>query len=221
MAASLSEDEIARELEGYQVVLPPPALKQLACYLDLLLRWNRRINLTGHRDPRQIVRRLFGESLYLTRVVDLRGWLVDVGSGAGFPGLALKLAAPELRVTLIESRGKKGAFLKEVVRRCDFYYVDVVVERFQSWARRLVTAEKPTLITTRAVKVEGKFLDLMRAVLPEQGKAAFLTTAARAAEIRESSPGWDWSAEFRIPQAADGIVLVGAKIPTVAVSTLQ
>ena len=221
VATCLSEHEIARLLEDYQVVLPPPPLTQLACYLDLLLRWNRRVNLTGYRDPRQIVRRLFGESLYLTRVVDLRGWLVDVGSGAGFPGLALKLAAPGLRVTLIESRRKKGAFLKEVVRSCSFSYVDVVVDRFESWGRRLVTAEKPTLITTRAVKVEGRFLDLMRAVLPEQGKGAFLTTAARAAEIRKSSSGWDWSAEFPIPQRADGIVLVGSKISTLAVSDIE
>ncbi|MGH9862105.1 MAG: RsmG family class I SAM-dependent methyltransferase, partial [Candidatus Acidiferrales bacterium] len=96
MAALLSEPEIAAELAAYQVVLPPEGLTQLRSYLDLLLHWNRRVNLTGLREPRDIVRRLFGESLFLTTVVSLRGWLVDVGSGAGFPGLALKLAVPEL-----------------------------------------------------------------------------------------------------------------------------
>lgn len=212
MAASLSEHEIAGELADYQVALSPPALKQLACYLDLLLRWNRRVNLTGYREPRQMVRRLFGESLYLAQVVELRGWLVDVGSGAGFPGLALKLATPGLRVTLVESRSRKGAFLKEVVRRCGFSNVDVVVDRFESWALRLAAAEKLSLVTTRAVRVETALLDLLRAVLSEEGKAIFLTTKVRAGEIRKLGWGWNWSSEFRVPQATNSVVLVGSKI---------
>ena len=140
MAAPLSEAEIARELAGFGLQLPPPAMAQLSRYLELLLQWNRRVNLTGLRDPREIVRRLFGESLAISRAVELRGWLVDVGSGAGFPGLALKLVAPDLRVTLVEARQKKCAFLKEVARQCGFAGVDVVAERFEGWVGRV--AEK-------------------------------------------------------------------------------
>ena len=84
----LSTRDIAAELAPFGVELTGKELEQLSAYLELLLRWNRRVNLTGLRDPRTIVRRLFGESLYLSRIVELRGWLVDVGSGAGFPGLA-------------------------------------------------------------------------------------------------------------------------------------
>jgi len=211
VAGSLSEPEIASELADYQVALSPPALKQLACYLELLLRWNRRVNLSGYRDPRQMVRRLFGESLYLARVVELRGWLVDLGSGAGFPGLALKLAAPELRVTLVESQRKKGAFLKEAVRSCGFSYVDVVVERFESWAGQLQGEERPSIITTRAVRVEEGLLKLMDGVLAERGKAVFVTTAARGSEIRKLAPGWMWSREFPIPHAINAVVLAGLR----------
>ena len=211
MAASLSEHEIARELASYQVELSPAALHQLSCYLELLLRWNQRINLTGYRDPHQIVRRLFGESLFLAQVIELRGWLVDVGSGAGFPGLALKLAAPDLRATLIESRWKKGAFMKEVARSCEFYNVDVVVERFESWARRPLGPGKPTIVTTRAVKPGRELLDLTRALLAEQGKAVFLTTTARAAEIRGSASGWSWQTAINVPQTKDSVALIGAR----------
>jgi len=190
VAASLSEHEIARELASYQVELSPAALHQLSCYLELLLRWNQRINLTGYRDPHQIVRRLFGESLFLAQVIELRGWLVDVGSGAGFPGLALKLAAPDLRATLIESRRKKGAFMKEVARSCEFYNVDVVVERFESWARRPVGPGKPSIVTTRAVKPGRELLDLTRALLADQGKADRRQAqfAHRVQQIDEEQP---------------------------------
>lgn len=211
MAASLSEHEIARELASYQVELSPAALHQLSCYLELLLRWNQRINLTGYRDPRQIVRRLFGESLFLAQVIELRGWLVDVGSGAGFPGLALKLAAPDLRATLIESRRKKGAFLKEVVRSCRFSSVDVVVERFESWARRPLRPEKPAVVTTRAVKPGRELLDLTRALLADQGRVVLLTTTARAAEIRGSASAWSWQTAINVPQTKDSVALIGAK----------
>ena len=92
----------------------------LSLYLDLLLRWNERTNLTSIRDPEQIVARHFGESLFAARVLASRlangSRILDLGSGAGFPGLPLQLALPEMKVTLAESQGKKSAFLREAVR---------------------------------------------------------------------------------------------------------
>jgi 16S rRNA (guanine527-N7)-methyltransferase len=208
----MSEDEIARELAAYQVELTPAALKQLSCYLQLLLRWNQRINLTAYRDPRQIVRRLFGESLFLARIIEVRGWLVDVGAGAGFPGLALKLDAPELRVTLIESRRKKGAFLREVARRCAFSNVDVVVERFETWVRGSLGPERPSIATTRAVVVSEGLVEGIGALLAGQGKAVFLTTASDAADIRQVSSDWLWEPDFRVPQTSGSVVLIGTPV---------
>src|SRR3989337_3321707 len=90
----LSTRDIAAELAPFGVELTERGLEQLSLYLELLLRWNRRVNLTGLRQPRTIVRRLFGESLYLSRLAELRGWLVDVGSGAGVPGPAVEPVGP-------------------------------------------------------------------------------------------------------------------------------
>lgn len=212
MAAPLSEREIARELAAYGVELGAAALAQLSCYLELLLRWNQRFNLTGVREPRQIVRRLFGESLFLASVVELRGWLVDVGSGAGFPGLALKLAAPELRVTLVESRRKKCVFLKEVVRECGFSTVDVVGARFEAWVRAGVGEDRPSMITTRAVKVDEELLALMHELLAPEGRTVLLSSMDLAARIQKQSSGWRWEGNFEIPQAPGRVALVGSCI---------
>lgn len=181
MSPPLSESEIARELADFEIALPPPAMAQLSRYLELLLHWNRRVNLTGLRQPRAIVRRLFAESLYVSRVVELRGWLVDIGSGAGFPGLALKLVAPELRVTLVEARHKKCAFLKEVTRECGFAPVEVVAERFEDWAARQTKAAD--IITTRAVERDAKLLAAIRQLLGPGGHAVFFTTAKLAKRL--------------------------------------
>ncbi len=135
---TLSEDLIAELLEPYLmgaretvgdgVVKPefctqsaPEALyPKLRVYLELLLRWNARTNLTAIREPREIVQRHFGESLFAGSFLASRlaegAALLDFGSGAGFPGIPIQLLLPGVRVTLAESQGKKAAFLREAVR---------------------------------------------------------------------------------------------------------
>lgn len=94
----------------------PELLEQLSTYLDLLVKWNARMNLTAVREPAEIVRRHFGESLFVARHLPAEGTLLDLGSGAGFPGLPIQLWHSHVRVTLAESQAKKAIFLREVVR---------------------------------------------------------------------------------------------------------
>ncbi len=116
--ATLSPEKIATLLTPYlEGEAPPELYPQLSTYLDLLLKWNARTNLTAIRDPEEIVRRHFGESLFAGQHIppDART-LLDFGSGAGFPGLPIQLLRPEITVTLAESQNKKATFLREVVR---------------------------------------------------------------------------------------------------------
>ena len=107
---------------------------KLSITFRLLLRWNEKINLTAIRNPAECVTRHFGESLFLAHHVNLQGSLLDIGSGAGFPGLALKIVFPELSVTLLEPVTKKRAFLKEAARVCGFSQVSVRGERLEESA---------------------------------------------------------------------------------------
>lgn len=93
-------------------------LGQLSVYLDLLLLWNDKVNLTAIRDAESIVRRHFGESLFLGRWLFPAGCeppvrLIDFGSGAGFPGVPIKIWAPALQLSLLESNQKKATFLSD------------------------------------------------------------------------------------------------------------
>jgi 16S rRNA (guanine527-N7)-methyltransferase len=130
----LDEATIRRLLEPFGLGLSSEQISQVIAYLELLRRWNKKINLTGIRDPESSVRRHFGESLYLSRWVQLQGKLLDIGSGAGFPGLCLKIVFPDLSVTLLEPVGKKRAFLKEVARVCGMNFVEVRRERLEDFA---------------------------------------------------------------------------------------
>src|ERR1700753_3420102 len=117
---ALSESAIAElltpYLSPYPSNVPATLLPQLSTYLDLLLKWNARTNLTAICDPEEIVRLHFGESLFVARHLHPRETLLDRGSGEVFPGIPVKLALPDLRVTLAESQNKKAAFLQEAVR---------------------------------------------------------------------------------------------------------
>ena len=199
-------------MADYRVVLPPHALEKLSRYLELLVHWNRRVNLTGLKNPRTIVRRLFGESLYLANVIELKGWLVDVGSGAGFPGLAVKLVSPELRLTLVEARRKKCAFLKEVVRQCGFAEVEVVAERFETWAGSLLPQRRPGVITTRAVDIAPELLQIIKKLLAPGGSLVLFTTRQLAANIARA-PGWEWLPfEPYPPDSSKGLQIAHARL---------
>lgn len=122
---ALTEAAISKLLEPYlahvsQEHLPGDMFGKLSDYLDLLLRWNARTNLTAIRDPEQIVQRHFGESLFTGTVLrgklSPEGTLLDFGSGAGFPGVPIQILMPGLSVCLGESQGKKASFLREAVR---------------------------------------------------------------------------------------------------------
>jgi 16S rRNA (guanine527-N7)-methyltransferase len=129
----LSEDTVRQLLEPFGLDLSTQQTGQVVAYLELLLRWNEKINLTSIRDPADCVRRHFGESLYLGRCVELGGKLLDIGSGAGFPGLCLKILFPELAVTLLEPVASKRGFLKEAARVCEIRGVEVRRERLEEF----------------------------------------------------------------------------------------
>ncbi|MFA5110639.1 MAG: 16S rRNA (guanine(527)-N(7))-methyltransferase RsmG [Desulfobaccales bacterium] len=122
-------DALALLSEGVAALgltLSPAILEQFGIYLEELKLWNARINLTGLKDDRDIVIKHFLDSLAVLPFLDSVPSLLDLGSGAGFPGLVLKLARPEMALTLVEAREKKTAFLECLVSRFRLTGVQVV-----------------------------------------------------------------------------------------------
>jgi 16S rRNA (guanine527-N7)-methyltransferase len=134
------------------VTLSTQQVEQFARYRAELLDWNTRFNLTAIRDPREVEIRLFLDALTCLQVLPpgaLR--LIDVGSGAGFPGLALKLARPELQVTLLEATGKKAQFLQHVVAALALDGVTVLNTRAEQAGQDPAQRERYDWAVARAV----------------------------------------------------------------------
>ncbi len=109
------EEEIAAGAARLGIGLEAAAARNLLAFERALIRWNEKVNLTGSRDPAEILEKHLLDSIAALPEVGNRGSLLDIGSGAGFPGIPLKLVAPALEVTLVDSVGKKTAFMRTAV----------------------------------------------------------------------------------------------------------
>ncbi len=203
-------------------------LSQLSAYLDLLLRWNARINLTAVRDPEQIVTRHFGESLFAARHLYPHNWslatdhwLLDFGSGAGFPGLPIKIWAPALRLTLIESQYRKAIFLREVIRALALPASDVFPSRaedfdFSTRHPTLDTRYSSVTVALRAVERFEKILPtaarLLAAAPAADARLALLIGNAQVSRARQLVPALTQSDPISIPQSSHRVLLIGAHV---------
>ena len=146
-------DVLRQACEAFGLTLSDVQLAQFEQYLELLLEWNSRINLTAIREPEAIRLRHFADSLScLAATGELEGQrLADVGTGAGFPGLVLKICFPDMQLTLVESVGKKCRFLEEVVSRLTLQTVEILQERVEVVGRLPAHRERYDWAVARAV----------------------------------------------------------------------
>jgi len=208
-------------------VLSPSQLDHISTYIDLLIRWNSRINLTAIRDPEEIVTRHFGESIFAARHLfpvqsetesnffassassSVKGFthLADLGSGAGFPGIPIKLWAPDLALTLIESNHKKATFLREVVRSLTLTNVDIQNARAEDLTRTY------DVVTLRAVE---RFEDVLRVaarMTTPTGRLALLIGSSQLGEARAALLRVSWQPAIAVPQSQFRMLLVGTVEP--------
>jgi 16S rRNA (guanine527-N7)-methyltransferase len=202
----LTDNEIRSALAVYGVTPNGQICGSIRTYIDLLLRWNRRISLTTVGDPLEIIRFHFGESVAALAIAAIEeGRLADVGTGAGFPGIPLAMVAPRLQVTLIESNTKKAAFLAETQRLLNLVNVKIFRGRFEDSP---IPPVKFDFVTARALGSYSELLKWAFGALNLYGRAILwlgLKDARQIAEIQD----WEWEPPHRIPKTRNRVLLVG------------
>ena len=220
MAAMTSHDLPAaarNDLDaGLQALqLSPDLAEPLARYLTLLLRWNATYNLTAIRDPRDMVTKHLLDSLAMVPFVASVPTLADLGTGAGLPGIPLAIAVPGLRVTLVESNGKKARFMREAVRTLGLTHTDVAESRIEALDRPGAFMA----ITARALATLPQILALGGHLLAPDGVLLAMKGARPDDEIAALPPGW--ALRDIHPLAVPGLgaerhlVTVGRAYPTI------
>lgn len=203
---------LAARLPDYGYTPDAAACERLATYLDLLLRWNRRVRLVGSTSLDVLIDRHLGESLVFAPFLDQQ-WqpnasrLVDVGSGAGFPGLALALALPQINTTLVESNLRKAAFLRAVVRETGSV-VEVIADRLERLPAQLGS---PIIYTSRAIE-DMPTLPLRLAAIARPGdRLALWASAAQAADWQSQSGPWLWTPPLAIPFSRNRVIALASR----------
>jgi 16S rRNA (guanine527-N7)-methyltransferase len=212
-------------------------LEAIRIYLELLMRWNARMNLTAVRDEEGIVTRHFGESLFAAAHlfpsagaavqrttgeagIRPRPRVIDLGSGAGFPGLPLKIYGSSLRLTLVESNQKKATFLREVIRGLQLGDADVFAGRGEELSTAPAHSHSgvpPDVVAMRAVErfesalpVAGE-LARMPGANPKS-RLALLVGTAQLPQVSQLAPEFSWGPPIPVPQSRERVLVVGTSI---------
>jgi 16S rRNA (guanine527-N7)-methyltransferase len=202
----VSEETIRRSLGEFQVSVDDKQILLIQRYIKILLHWNEKLNLTAIRDPLEILHRHFCESMFGAVSVPVEsGRLADIGSGAGFPGIPIKILRPELELLLVESNIKKGTFLAEVVRELELSNARVLINRYEELSEDLAPLD---FVCSRAVGEFGPFLE-WAASLSLSARRVVLWIGGRDLDEARRSPQWDWQEPIAVPQSLRRYLLVG------------
>ena len=169
----MNKEQFINELKKININISVDTLSKLDEYYHILVEENNKYNLTAITEESQVYLKHFYDSLSIIKIVDLKEqYLLDIGTGAGFPGLVLKIVFPDLKIDLLDSTTKRCLFLEKVIEKLDLKNINVINARAEEYAKE--NREKYDIVTSRAVaplkhlleysiptlKVNGNFISL-------------------------------------------------------------
>jgi len=195
-----------------RVSLEIDAAQKLASYVELLQRWNVRINLTALADNDEGLDRLIIEPVSAAKHLPSTGSLIDIGSGGGSPALPLKIVMPGLSLRMVESKTRKGAFLRDAVRELALSNVEVDVCRYEELLARPELHENHDVLTVRAVRIEKTALRNLQAFVRPGGVLGLLRGGAEARALADVQPPLVWEATYPLIESLRSQLVVVRKL---------
>jgi len=199
---------IRRALEEFKLPAYDDQVLQIQQYIKILMTWNDKVNLTAIRDPLEILYRHFCECMLAGISVPIEhGRLADAGTGAGFPGLPLKILRPGLQVFLVESNIKKATFLAEVIRELGLRDAQVLVRRYEELGEEIAPLD---YVCSRALGEYTKFLGWAHSNALSAKQVILWIGTNDLPEIRKNL-NWEWQEPIPVPNSLRRLILVGTR----------
>ena len=181
----MTKEEFLKALKNNGLDLNYKQINQLDTYASFLKEYNEKINLTAIDEYEEVLDKHFYDSLLGFFDLDMKGILVDVGTGAGFPGVVLKICYPELKVILVEPIKKRCVFLEELINKLELKDIEVVNDRGEDYS--LKNREAYDYVTARAVSNLSILIEVCGALVKKGGCFVALKGASGQNEVKEAS----------------------------------
>ena len=193
-------------------------LEQFFVYMNLLIEWNEKMNLTAIIEPEEIILKHFIDSITILKEIKDDSKIVDVGTGAGFPGIPLSIMNPTLKITLVDSLNKRLIFLQEVVDKLKLKNIEIVHARAEEFGQNKKYREKFDISTSRAVANLSTLSEYLIPLVKLGGKVISMKAAEAQDEINEAKKAIEILGgkiekieEFNLPQSDIGRTIITIK----------
>ncbi len=173
-------------LKELNIELSEEQLEQFYGYLNILLEWNKFMNLTGITDPKEVIIKHFIDSLTVLNKINENDYIIDVGTGAGFPGIPIKIAYPNTKVVLLDSLNKRIKFLNEVIEKLNLKEIKTIHGRAEDFGRDKSYREKFDVAVARAVAPLNILLEYLMPFVKINGKCLCMKGSNSQEEILNS-----------------------------------
>ena len=180
------EEEMSKKSKILGVRFSVEQIEQFYKYMNLLIEWNEKMNLTAITEPKEIILKHFIDSITILKYIDDNSKLVDVGTGAGFPGVPLSIMNPTLKITLVDSLNKRLIFLQEVVKELNLKNIEIVHARAEEFGQNKKYREKFDIATTRAVANLATLSEYLVPLVKIGGKIISMKASNAKEEINDA-----------------------------------
>ena len=180
------EEEMLEKSKILGVRFSVEQIEQFYRYMNLLIEWNEKMNLTAITEPKEIILKHFIDSITILKYIDDNSKLVDVGIGAGFPGVPLSIMNPTLKITLVDSLNKRLIFLQEVVKELNLKNIEIVHARAEEFGQNKNCREKFDIATSRAVANLATLSEYLVPLVKIDGKIISMKASNAKEEINDA-----------------------------------
>lgn len=208
-------EELKTAANDVNLELSEKQYEQFIKYMRLVQEWNEKINLTAIIEPNEIILKHFIDSITILKDIKDGSIVVDVGTGAGFPGIPLSIMNPTLKITLVDSLNKRLIFLQEVINELDLKNVELVHARAEEFGRNKKYREKFDVATSRAVANLATLSEYLLPLVKINGKAISMKAGNASQEIEDAKKAIKTLGgninnieEFKLPQSDIGRTII-------------
>ena len=209
------EEEMSKKSKILGVRFSVEQIEQFYKYMNLLIEWNEKMNLTAITEPKEIILKHFIDSLTILKYIDDNSKLVDVGTGAGFPGVPLSIMNPTLKITLVDSLNKRLIFLQEVVKELNLKNIEIVHARAEEFGQNKNYREKFDIATSRAVANLATLSEYLVPLVKIGGKIISMKASNAKEEINDAQKAIEVLGgkiekieEFNLPESDIGRTII-------------